>query len=656
MKRNKDTLFLLFSVLMLLSTGIPFIIYITKNGWNGLAWLFLPAVIFSIALIVFGVFVQDRLFSGQFMGEAVQELASTSLRRLSVPVVLTEENGRIFWYNEKFRSQFLQVRRKSVTFQELLCMNVNTLMDGHDLMLEYHGKKYRVHSETIHMNELKKFYAVQFVDITDQVKLQNELRESRPCVLLMVIDGYDDVMQYAKESEKAQVSAEVELLLENFMAGTKGIVRKIDNDQFYAVMETRHLYNAMDKRFPILDEARKICVAGRFRVTFSIGVGIGGTSLEESEKIARQSLDMALGRGGDQAAVKMENGFNFYGGASKGVEKRSKVMIRSMALALQEMIENAEHIYIMGHRFGDLDSIGSACGMAGAIALMGKPVSVVARRQSCLAGDLIDRMKACENPPEFIEPLIAVAQANEKSLLIVVDTHNKDILESFELYQKIQNVVVIDHHRKNVNYIENAALFHHEPYASSASEMVTELIQYFRLEKDIPAAYADALLAGITLDTKNFVMRTGVRTFEAAAYLRRIGADTIQVKSLFSDTISMYQMRSQIVAHAEIFRNNAISAVKIQNSSTRLLAAQAADELLSIQGVEASFVLYLDGNGISISARSLGKVNVQLIMESLGGGGHQTMAAAQIPSTTLQDTKERLLQVLEAYESELKKH
>ena len=653
MKRNKAAIFLLLSLLMLLSTGIPLIIFAAISGWNAYTISLLPALVMSAAMLVLGVIVQDKLSAGHFKGEEVRELIHTSLQKLSVPVVLTEENGSIFWYNDKFRGQFLQGRRKKTTFQELLCMNVNTLMDGHDMMLEHQGRKYRVHSETIRMQETR-VYAVQFVEITDQVRLQNELRESRPCVMLMVIDGYDDVMQYAKESEKAQVSAEVELLLENFMAGTRGIVRKVGNDQFYAVMETRYLYDAMNKRFPILDEARKICVAGRIRVTFSIGVGIGAASLEESEKIARQSLDMALGRGGDQAAVKMENGFNFYGGASKGVEKRSKAMIRSMALALQEMIEGAEHIYIMGHRFGDLDAIGSACGMAGAIELMGKPASVVVRRRSCLAGNLIEQMLECDNPPKFIEPETAVLMANEKSLLIVVDTHNKDILESFELYRKIRNVVVIDHHRKNVNYIEDAALFHHEPYASSASEMVTELIQYFRLEKDLPAAYADALLAGITLDTKNFVMRTGVRTFEAAAYLRRAGADTIKVKSLFSDTISMYQMRSQIVAHAEIFRNNAISAVKLQNSSGRLLAAQAADELLSIQGVEASFVLYPENGGVSISARSLGKVNVQLIMESLGGGGHQTMAAAQLPSLTLQETKERLLQALEAYEAEQK--
>ncbi|MBQ8514114.1 MAG: DHH family phosphoesterase [Ruminococcus sp.] len=651
MKRNQAAVFMLSAALLLFSIGIPLTVQLLADQRRISPYAYIPAMLLGIWMLVLGLITHKNLSSAQLLSKEGQEVVCASLQKMSVPVVLTEEDGTIFWYNDRFYAQFLQGKKRTANFQELLCMNVNTLMDGHDMMLEHQGHNYRVHSETHYFQELK-MYAVQFMEITDLVRLQNEFRESRPCVMLMVIDGYDDVMQYAKESEKAQVSAEVELLLEQFMTGKKGIVRKIDNDQFYAVMETRHIYEAMNQRFPILDEARKICVAGRIRVTFSIGVGIGAESLEESEKIARQSLDMALGRGGDQAAVKMENGFNFYGGASKGVEKRSKAMIRSMALALQEMIEGAEHIYIMGHRFGDLDAIGAACGMAGAIQLMGKPVSVVVRQKSCLASKLIERMKGCKVPPAFIEPEKAVTEANDQSMLIVVDTHNKDILESFELYQRIQNVVVIDHHRKNVNYIENAALFHHEPYASSASEMVTELLQYFRLEKELLSDYADALLAGIMLDTKNFVMRTGVRTFEAAAYLRRIGADTIQVKGLFSDTISMYQMRSQIVAHAEIFRNNAISAVKLQSDSGRLLAAQAADELLSIEGVQASFVLYLDGNGTSVSARSLGQVNVQLIMEALGGGGHQTMAAAQLPSATLQETKERLLRVLDAYAAE----
>ena len=249
-----------------------------------------------------------------------------------------------------------------------------------------------------------------------------------------------------------------------------------------------------------------------------------------------------------------------------------------------------------------------------------------------------------------MEPREALGQITDNSLLIIVDTHNKDILESAELYQAARYVIVIDHHRKNVNFIENAVIFHHEPYASSASEMVTEIIQYFRLDTEISAAYADALLSGIMLDTKNFVMRTGVRTFEAAAYLRKIGADTIEVKSLFSNTISMYSMRSQIVSHAELYKNNAISVVKISQPDVRVLASQAADELLSIQGVEASFVIYLAEKGVSISARSMGNVNVQVIMEQLGGGGHQTMAAAQLPDCTIQEAKERLLMTLEAQE------
>ncbi len=645
-KRNQAALFLFLAVLMALSIGLPFMVRLGTEGMSAELAVYIPALVLSLLILTAVIIVQKKLSAGQLLKADLQELIGLSLEKMTIPVVLTDENGKIFWYNDRFKERLMQGKRKKATFQELLCMNVNTLMGGHDMMLEHRGHSYRVHSETHRFRDTK-MYAVEFTEITDQVRIQNELKDSRPCVMLMVIDGYDDVMQYAKESEKAQVSAEVELLLENFMADSKGIVCKTDNDRFYLVMETRHVFAAMDNRFSILDEARKICVAGRIRITFSIGVGYGGASLEESERIARQSLDMALGRGGDQAAVKMENGFNFYGGASKGVEKRSKALIRSMANALQELMESAESIFIMGHRFGDLDAVGAACGMAGAAALMGKQAYVVVRQKTCLAGNLIEQIKKSDTPLHFIEPEQALLLANEKSMLIVVDTHNKDILESFELYERMQNVVVIDHHRKNVNYIENAALFHHEPIASSASEMVAELVQYFRLEKDIPAVLADALLAGIMLDTKNFVMRTGVRTFEAAAYLKRVGADTIKVKSLFSDTISMYQMRSQIVAHAEIFKSFAISAVKLQNSSSRLLAAQAADELLGIQGVEASFVLYTENNGTSISARSMGMVNVQVIMEALGGGGHQTMAAAQLQNIQLQDAKERLLMVLE---------
>ncbi len=613
--------------------------------------LLLVTMLLSLAVLFQWVFLRrsERQHMENFHGE-IEAAGMTALQYMTAPVLLAAHSGEILWYNETFRMRFTPNRNVLGQYvQDVIHLNLAALDHSRDLLMEHNGLSYRVHATSSVQNQWE-VVAVQFTEITDILRLQNENTNSRPCVMLLVIDSYDDLLQYARESEKAQVSAEVERVLERFMQGTDGVIRKVENDLFYAVMESRHLHQIMNNRFHVLDEARQIRVNDRMHITFSIGVGDGASSLAESEKFARQSLDMALGRGGDQAAVKTENGFCFFGGASKGVEKKSKTKIRSIALAMQELIENSDQVFLMGHRFGDLDSIGSACGLAGAVRLMRKPAYVVVSRQSCLATQLIDRMEQFEDGPRFMEPREALGQITDNSLLIIVDTHNKDILESAELYQAARYVIVIDHHRKNVNFIENAVIFHHEPYASSASEMVTEIVQYFRLDTEISAAYADALLSGIMLDTKNFVMRTGVRTFEAAAYLRKIGADTIEVKSLFSNTISMYSMRSQIVSHAELYKNNAISVVKISQPDVRVLASQAADELLSIQGVEASFVIYLAEKGVSISARSMGNVNVQVIMEQLGGGGHQTMAAAQLPDCTIQEAKERLLMTLEAQE------
>lgn len=647
----KRILLLTTGVLMLLSIAVPLIVLSFLYDNCNAALLFLPALLFNALFIVQLFFMFRRRYPINRIRTDMSSAETPILEQLMVPVVLVQENGNVFWYNTAFSNQILQEPGKGKQLVQRLLHLHTYASQPQDQIVEFQNRSYQVHSiSCAAQKDTSPMHAFQFTDVTELLQWKRDFASAKPCVLLLVIDSYDDILQYAKESEKAQVSAEVEKVLEQFMAGTNGVIRKIENDMFYAVMETRHLRVIMQEKFKVLDEARKILVNGRIHITFSIGVGFGADSLEESEKFAHQSLDMALGRGGDQAAVKTENGFCFFGGTSKGVEKKSKTKIRSVATALQELIENADQVFLMGHRFGDLDAIGSACGLAGAIDMMKKPVSIVVNQKNCLAGQLIQRMKNAERPPEFIEPEEAMERVSSNSLLIVVDTHNKDILESTELYKACRYVAVIDHHRKNVNFIENAVLFHHEPYASSASEMVTEIIQYFRLNGEIPAANADALLAGITLDTKNFVMRTGVRTFEAAAYLRKIGADTIQVKSLFSSTISMYQIRSQIVAHAEIYHKSAISAVKMQDADTRVIAAQAADELLSIQGVEASFVLFPDQNGFSISARSLGAMNVQLVMEELGGGGHQTMAATQLAGVTLQEAKERLLQVLEAYE------
>ena len=642
-------------ILWFISILVPlFCVVLKRVPQRFLTIQFLVILLLGIALCIQWIWLRraERIQNIAVRGE-IESAGMAALQSMTVPMILATRTGEILWCNEIFQTRFAAGRPAARrTVQDVIHLNLAALDQNRDLLMEHNGQSYRVHAVSSVQWEQQEIIAVQFLEITDILRLQNEQTNSRPCVLLLVIDSYDDLLQYARESEKAQVSAEVERVLENFMQGTDGVIRKVENDLFYAVMESRHLHEIMNNRFHVLDEARQIRVNDRMHITFSIGVGDGASTLAESEKFARQSLDMALGRGGDQAAVKTENGFCFFGGASKGIEKKSKTKIRSIALAMQELIENSDQVFLMGHRFGDLDSVGSACGLAGAVRLMQKPAYVVVNRQSCLATQLIERMQQCPDGPQFIEPVDALAQVTDNSLLIIADTHNKDILESVDLYHAARYVIVIDHHRKNVNFIENTVIFHHEPYASSASEMVTEIIQYFRLDTEISAAYADALLAGIMLDTKNFVMRTGVRTFEAAAYLRKIGADTVQVKALFSNTISMYSMRAQIVAHAELYRNNAISAVKLQDKNARVLASQAADELLSIQGVEASFVLYLEETGVGISARSMGNVNVQVIMEQLGGGGHQTMAATQLRGCTIQEAKEQLLLILEAQENE----
>ncbi|MDE5885724.1 MAG: DHH family phosphoesterase [Oscillospiraceae bacterium] len=515
--------------------------------------------------------------------------------------------------------------------------------------IHWQERYYHVTSVSYEDPEKNCYTAFLWSDRTELEQLRQDYDNSRMCVLVIVIDNYEDLIQNAKESEKLEISAAIEKLLEAFISRTNGILKRLKNDRFIAILEEQHIQQCILEKFRILDDARKICVSSRNNknfITFSIGIGHGAENLQESEALAVQCLDMALGRGGDQAVVKTENGFRFFGGVSKGVEKKSRAKTRIVAGAVQDFILNSENVYLMGHRFGDLDSVGSACGLAGAIQEMKIPVNVVVDPEKNLSQQLIAMVRQETGEELFLTPQQAIDTITENTLLIIVDTHNKEILESLELYQAAKKVIVIDHHRKNINYVDNAVVFHHEPYASSACEMVTELIQYFKLEHQVPSWCADCLLSGIMLDTKNFVMRTGVRTFEAAAYLRKTGADTVRVKCLFSDSIEIYRNRSMIVSGAEIQGCYAIATAPEGTPEVRLVAPQAADELLNISHVTCAFVIYKIQNVVSISARSLGNVNVQVIMEQLGGGGHQTMAATQIRDISIEQAQEQLRSVL----------
>lgn len=619
--------------------------------------LYAAVALVLICIVYYIIYSRNSLRRISKMNQHLENSAAEFMNSLPAPVAVIDDNKRFVWYNQIFAEKIgLGQDVYGNDFESFVKIDMETLLDNGLALCPLNGSVYKVTAEKFEKNDMS-FLVLYFHDDTSYFTLKKVMDDTHPNVVVITIDNYDEIMQNAKESEKAQTSVETEKLIENFMSRTNGFIKKTSSNTFFAIIENRHLDEIINNKFKILDAARNIKISGKYPLTFSIGVGQGAASLTESERFARQCLDMALGRGGDQAVVKTDNGYRFFGGVSNGVEKRSRSKTRIIANALQDLIINSDRIFIMGHRFGDLDSVGASCGLAGAVQLLGKEVYIAVDSKKNLASNLIDMVNEATDNRLFISPADAADMIENDDMLIIVDTHNKDYIESVSLYEKARSVVVIDHHRKTVNFIDNAVIFHHEPYASSASEMVTELIQYFDYHSDekIAAFYAEALLAGIMLDTKNFVMRTGVRTFEAAAFLKKVGADTIEVKHLFSNSIDSYRRKTQIVASAKIHNNCAIAAADFESDDIRLVAPQAADELLNITDVDASFVIYKTSNTVNISARSLGSVNVQLIMEQLGGGGHQTMAAVQLKDTTIKDAARALILTIDEFQEQTDK-
>ena len=616
-------------------------------------WVSAPFVVL-IGGFAIGKLIQVTRKTFQYYARIDDELESKmhmSVHSFPMSAVIIDSAGRIVWTNGKFTEEFPDCCEYGMELSNITYIPPADFFTDDGITVRYKDSVYKVFARTPDENEAKELTLLFFKNITDITALETEKKLSQPVVILFMVDGYEELISGCLESEKAHVSVQIDKLLEDFAGQTTGVLRKNASDRFIAVIEERHLQEILRNKVEILDKAREIFVNDRLNVTMSIGIGRTGKTLKESEQFARQALEMALGRGGDQAAVKTDNGFEFYGGVSKGVERHTKVKTRIIANSLLELVDNADKIFIMGHKYSDLDSVGSSVGLTCAIRNLGKSAWAVCDYSTSLAKVLIDRFPHVDGEePLFTEPADAMEELTDNSLLIICDTHNPLIIESKELYEKAKKVVVIDHHRKMVNYIDNAVIFHHEPYASSASEMVTELIQYFGEAGKLRAVQAECLLAGIMLDTKNFVMKTGVRTFEAAAVLRKMGADTITVKKMFSSSIDSYKRKTQIVAEAEIYRKCAIAPCDFYADDLRIVAPQAADELLTIKNVDASFVLFKTmSNEISISARSMGNLNVQLIMEALGGGGHQTMAGAQLKDVTVNEALDTLKKSIDDY-------
>ncbi len=489
-----------------------------------------------------------------------------------------------------------------------------------------------------------------FVPCTEYIHCRERYALSRPVVSIISIDNYEELTKNATDSEKSIILAEIDRKIAQWAKDSRSLLRKYDRDKYIFVLETGDLTKLISKHFSVLDEVRSIQSRSGVMATLSIGIGKGGESFAECFHFAGVALDMALSRGGDQAVIKERYEFEFYGGLSKELEKRTKVKSRVVANALMQLIRESSRVMIMGHQSSDMDSVGAAVGMACAVRAHGKPVNIVLRKSRTLARELIDKMEGIEEGDKlFLEPEDAMVLCDYNTLLIVVDTNRPDYVESPPLLESINKVAVIDHHRRAASYIENFALNLHEPYASSASELVSELLQYMVQTSEIRREEAECLLAGIYLDTKGFSIKTGVRTFEAAAYLKRAGAEMVEVKKLFQSTFDEYMLCQKVISSAKDCGGGIILAVSHEDITDRALAAKAADSLLSIIGVRASIVAFHMEEDTIVSARSFGQVNVQIVMEKLGGGGNITSAGAQLRGVPLEEAEVRLHKAIEAY-------
>ena len=587
-------------------------------------------------------------------GDFTKSKTKFSLEPLSQPVALLS-GETVLWYNDQFRQRMLGG-------QDLLVSRVQKVIPGLDLQqartqegqqLTLADGVWSAHSSTV-PGDAETMTLVVFNEETALRRVEAEYKASRPGYLVFLVDGYDDVFSDMLDSERARLLEGINRVLEEMIGRGTGFLRRVASGRYIAVVEERQLEQFAKRGYDVLDKIRALDPS--VNLSLSIGIGRGAKTLREAQDMAVQALDMAQGRGGDQAAEMTPDGFTFYGGVSHGVEKRSKVRSRIVADQLVKLIKEADHVVIMGHRMSDLDAIGSAEGVLRICKICDVPAVIAVRRDATLASSLINALVAAGQEDDFIDPKGALPIISKRTLCIVVDTYQVNLVESKEILEKCGKVAVIDHHRKGVGFIENPALVCHEPYSSSASELVTELLQYVGERDDKPnRVEAEGLLAGIMLDTRDFTLHTGVRTFEAAAALRRYGAETERVRQLFDVTMVEYNAKADLVEAAQMYKNCAVSVSGDVPPEARVAIAQAANDLLTIQNVEASFVAVQVGTGVNISARSLGAVNVQVIMESLGGGGHQTMAAAQLKHITPEAARARIQTAIDQYRESQKK-
>ncbi len=562
---------------------------------------------------------------------------------MPLAVLSRNDTSKIVFYNFAFYKMFKDEDcsvNSSIDYY-LGGTSVENLLTLPEIKLEFENKKFKVCAKAI-----SDFVVVYFLNETKYLSLKNKYIDTRLCVGFAIFDNKEELRQDATDEQYSKILIGVENILRGWIKGANGIFKKLSDGKYFIAFEEKYIRSFIADKFKIIDKIHSVKLDQRRWATVSIGISRGTENLSDAVNHANSAVNMSLGRGGDQVSIKTKNSYEFFGGNSQTIEKRSKVRTRIVASAILEKIESSDKVFIMGHKYSDFDSVGAAAAMWSVCArLKQKNAYVVINKEETMAGLAVNHLEKFSSDTMFIPPSQAQTLITPDSLLIIVDTHSVNFLESSDLYTLSKNVIVIDHHRMAVNKIDNSIIFFHEPFASSTCEMVTELIQYMG-DKCLKKSEAECLLAGIMLDTKNFSLKSGVRTFEAAAYLKKIGADSREVKKMFVNSIESYKLKYSIINSAYTVENCVLARLDHASNNSKTVCAQVADELLSIRDVKASFVFFESSGKLNICARSLGEVNVQVMMEALGGGGHQTMAAAQIENITFKEAQEKLIEII----------
>ena len=593
-----------------------------------------------------------------FIQSATNTLGTTDSGRTPFPMALVRMgDGALIWANDGFveLSGFRDKMHEQKITDLMPEFKMDWLISGkreYPTDVGVGGRRYRIFGTTIHADDPygTMLAALYFTDLTELYQIRDEYIRSRPVVSIILIDNYEELTKNLTESATSNLNAQLNEAITVWAEGYHGLLRRMERNRYLLIFEKRDLQDAMAGKFSILEQMHGVTNPSGVAASISFGLGVDGATFEESYEFAALAVEMSLSRGGDQAVIKDRLNFTFYGGRSKEVDHRSKVRSRVTANSLMELIAKSGDVYIMGHKNADLDAVGAALGVCCLCRKQGKKAWIVLDTENNASEKLIEEIQSV---PEYEGAIIsgqdALLRCDRNSILIVVDTNRPDQVECRPLLEAISKVSVIDHHRRAADYISPLVVNFHEPYASSASELVTELLQYAVEKSDVLPIESKGLLSGIFLDTKNFNVRSGERTFEAAAFLRRLGADTIEVKKLLQSDFANTVARYKIIQSAVPYRHE-IALVALDHDVSRPMAARAADELLNITGFQASFVLYPDDEGrVVISARSIGEANVQVILEPLGGGGNAATAGAQIKDATVAEVLERLKKSIDAY-------